>query len=39
MEQNILSVTEINEYIRLKMDRDPMLAEVAVRGEIRNYKV
>ena len=39
MERNILSVTEINEYIKLKMDRDPLLSEVAVRGEISNYKV
>jgi len=39
MERNIISVTEINEYIKLKMDRDPLLSEVAVRGEISNYKV
>ena len=39
MERNVLSVTEINEYIKLKMDRDPLLTEVAVRGEISNYKV
>jgi len=39
MERNVLSVTEVNEYIKLKMDRDPLLTEVAVRGEISNYKV
>ena len=39
MDRNVLSVTEINEYIKLKMDRDPLLTEVAVRGEISNYKV
>ncbi len=38
MEQ-ILSVTQINEYIRTKMDADPMLTQIAVRGEISNYKL
>jgi len=37
--QQILSITQINEYIRTVMDRDAMLASVAVRGEISNYKV
>ena len=39
MAQQILSVTQLNEYIRGKMDADPMLGGVAVRGEISNYKV
>jgi len=39
MAQNVLSVTQINEYIRAQMERDPLLNEVAVRGEISNYKV
>ena len=39
MSQNILSITQINEYIRSVMDRDPMLDGVAVRGEISNYKM
>ena len=39
MEQNILSVAQINEYIRSRMDADPMLGNVAIRGEISNYKV
>lgn len=39
MAQNILSITQLNEYIRGKMDADPMLAQVAVRGEISNYKL
>ena len=38
MEQHILSITQINEYIRSKMDADPLLGSVAVRGEISNYK-
>ncbi len=39
MEQKILSVTQINEYIRSSMDLDPLLSAVAVRGEISNYKL
>lgn len=39
MEQQILSITQINEYIRSRMDADPMLGSVAVRGEISNYKM
>ena len=39
MEQTILSVTQINEYIRSRMDADSMLGNVAIRGEISNYKV
>ena len=38
MEQNVLSITQINEYIRVQMDRDTLLNSVAVRGEISNYK-
>lgn len=39
MERNILSIAQINEYIRSKMDADPLLTSVAVRGEISNYKM
>ena len=39
MERNILSVTQINEYIRAQLDRDALLCDVAVRGEISNYKL
>lgn len=39
MSQQILSITQINEYIRTMMDADPLLCGVAVRGEISNYKV
>ena len=39
MEQQILSITQVNEYIRAKMDADPMLGSIAVRGEISNYKM
>ena len=39
MAQQVLSITQINEYIRSIMDSDRLLAGVAVRGEISNYKV
>ena len=39
MEQQILSITQINEYIRSRMEADGLLNAVAVRGEISNYKV
>lgn len=35
----VLSITQINEYLRSRMDGDPMLSQVAVRGEISNYKM
>ena len=37
MEQQVLSITQINEYIRTLMDRDPALTSLAVCGEISNY--
>lgn len=39
MAKPVLSVTQINEYIRSKMDADPNLTDVVVRGEISNYKM
>ena len=39
MVQNALSITQVNEYIRAMMDSDRLLANLAVRGEISNYKV
>lgn len=39
MPQQVLSITQINEYIRDMMDCDGLLAGVAVRGEISNYKL
>jgi len=38
MSQNVLSISQLNEYIRGRMDADPLLTQVAVRGEISNYK-
>ena len=39
MAQNVLSISQLNEYIRSKLDADALLGSVAVRGEISNYKV
>ncbi len=39
MAQTVLTITQLNEYIRGKLDSDPMLSQVAVRGEISNYKL
>ncbi len=39
MAQQVLSITQINEYIRTVMDGDRLLSGVAVKGEISNYKV
>ena len=39
MSQKILSITQVNEYIRSMVDADALLSGVAVRGEISNYKV
>ena len=39
MGQQVLSISQINAYIRSKMDADPLLCSVSVRGEISNYKV
>ncbi len=39
MPQQVLTISQINEYIRSVMDRDPALSGVAVKGEISNYKV
>ena len=37
--QQVLSITQINEYIRTLMDSDALLTGLAVRGEISNYKM
>lgn len=39
MAQQVLSITQVNEYIRTMMDSDTLLAGLAVRGEISNYKM
>lgn len=39
MSTQLLSITQINEYIRARMEEDRLLNQVAVRGEISNYKM
>lgn len=39
MAQNVLSVSQLNEYIKSRMDSDAVLNQVAVKGEISNYKL
>ena len=39
MAQQVLSISQINEYIRGKLESDGLLNQVAVRGEISNYKL
>lgn len=39
MPQHAVSVSQINEYIKGLIDRDAVLGQVAVKGEISNYKV
>ena len=34
-----LTVTQLNQYLKQRMDADPVLSAVAVRGELSNYKV
>ncbi|MDR1157947.1 MAG: exodeoxyribonuclease VII large subunit [Oscillospiraceae bacterium] len=38
MTQPILSVSDINQYIKAWMDGQPVLARVLVRGEVSNYR-
>jgi len=35
----IISVSELNNYLKNKFDSDPFLLELCVRGELSNYKV
>ena len=39
MAQQVLSITQINDYIKTMMDGDRLLSGLAVRGEVSNYKV
>ena len=39
MAHQVMSITQVNEYIRKMMDADVLLAGLAVRGEISNYKM
>ena len=39
MQQEILSVSDVNQYIKAMVDRDGLLSGLCIRGEISNYKV
>ena len=39
MEQNIIAVSQVNEYIKFLLDRDELLGNICVRGELSNYKI
>ena len=39
MQQHIFCVTEVNNLVKLLLDGEPMLQNVAVRGELSNYKI
>ena len=39
MEKQILSVGQINEYIKTRLDNDAHLRNIAIRGELSNYKI
>lgn len=39
MAQQVVTVTQINEYIRVMLSADQLLNNVAVKGEISNYKL
>lgn len=39
MQREVISISQLNEYIKSRMDADPNLRAVAVRGEISNYKL
>ena len=39
MEQKIIAVSQVNEYIKFLLDRDELLTNLCVRGEVSNYKI
>ena len=39
MDNNVLTVTELNSRVKLLIDCDPVLSDVCVRGELSNYKI
>ena len=39
MEQQIFEVSQVNEYIKARMDADELLNGLFIRGELSNYKV
>lgn len=39
MEQHVFGVAEVNQLVKRLMDNEPLLQNVAVRGELSNYKI
>ena len=39
MERQVLSIGQLNEYIKSRLDGDPALKNIAIRGELSNYKI
>ena len=39
MEKQVLSVGQLNDYIKTRLDGDPGLRNIAIRGELSNYKI
>ena len=39
MERQVLSVGQLNDYIKRQLDNDPGLRNIAIRGELSNYKI
>ena len=39
MSQQIMTITQVNEYLKNLMDTDSLLTNIAVKGEISNYKM
>ena len=37
MEEHVISVSELNEYVKMLIENDEILAHVCVRGEISNF--
>lgn len=38
-ESRILSVSDVNQYLKTVLDQDPILTGLCIRGELSNYKV
>ena len=36
-DEKVLSVTEVNEYVKMLLDRAPLLSSLYIKGEISNF--
>lgn len=39
LKKNILTVSELNNLIKMLLENEPLLSNIAVRGELSNYKI